>query len=76
MRSRDETVNELVRLGRLALSIDERLRAYLALHIAACMNWDEQEMQTRRDEVHAVIDSLLDNAESIHRLTAELERLR
>jgi hypothetical protein len=65
-------MTELDRLARVALGIQNRYSAHFQLHVAACLNKDEQEMQQRRDELHTVLDSLLDNQESIQRANDEL----
>jgi len=73
MGRREWLIAELTRLGRVATSIQQRYGAYLALHRAACINQDNQEMQQRREEIHGVVDALLDNGEAIQRLTDEME---
>lgn len=75
MTRRDEIVRELQRLQRVAGGIQQRYQAHFMLHNAATANADKEEMGRRRDELHAVLDVLLDNGEAIAALTAELEAL-
>lgn len=75
MSRRDDIAAELQRLARVAVGIQARYGAYMALHGAACLNGDRQEIQQRRDEVHGVLDALLDNGEAIQRLTNEVDTL-
>lgn len=75
MTRREWVLAELQRLGRVAAGIQERYSAYFALHRAACMNDDPQEIQERRGQLHDTLDSLLDNGEAIHKLSTEVEQL-
>ena len=75
MTRREQIVAHLQSLGRVAQGLQMRYQAYFSLHTAACMNGDQQELQQRRDDLHTVLDVLLDNGEAIHRLTIELETL-
>jgi hypothetical protein len=68
-----EVIEELNRLGRVAQGIQNRYSAHFQLHVAACLNKDEQEMRVRRDELHTLLDALLDNAEAIQRTQDELQ---
>jgi hypothetical protein len=74
-RNAVQVVRELERLARVAQGIQNRYGAHFSLHIAACLNRDEQEMRQRRDELHTILDSLLDNQEAIQRATDELTEL-
>lgn len=76
MSRREWVIAELHRLARVAMGIQARFSAYIALHQAACLNEDRQEIQERRDQIHDVVDMLLDNGEAIQRLSAEVETLR
>jgi hypothetical protein len=67
--------SELERLGRVAMGIQQRYAAHFQLHTAACLNRDEQEMRQRREELHTVLDALLDNGESVQKLSDELVEL-
>lgn len=66
---------ELARLARVANGIQTRYQAHFALHGAACYSQNSDEIQQRRDDLHTVLDALLDNGEAIHKLTYELETL-
>lgn len=66
---------ELHRLGRVASGIQERYTAYFSLHRAAAANQDKQEMAQRREDLHTVLDAMLDNGEAIAHLAHELETL-
>jgi len=70
-----DVCNELTRLARVATGIQQRYSAHFSLHMAACLNRDEKEMRQRRDELHTLLDSLLDNQEAIQRATDQLEKL-
>jgi hypothetical protein len=65
-------VSELQRLERVATEIQQRYVAHFGLHTAACLHRDPKEMAQRRDELHTILDSLLDNGESVQRVTDEL----
>jgi hypothetical protein len=65
-------VRELERLARVAQGIQQRYAAHFQLHVAACLNKDEQEMRLRRDELHTILDALLDNQEAVQRVTDQL----
>lgn len=67
-----QLVSELNRLARVAQGIQNRYSAHFQLHTAACLNKDEQEMRQRRDELHTILDNLLDNAEAIQRINDKL----
>jgi hypothetical protein len=67
-----EIITELERLAKVAQGLQQRYIAHFALHAAACVNNDRAEMTQRRDELHTILDSLLDNGESIERLSVEL----
>ncbi len=71
----EETISELTRLARVAQGIQNRYAAHFQLHVAACLNKDEVEMKQRRDELHTILDALLDNAESIQRTNDKLQDL-
>lgn len=73
MTARETISKELNRLARVAQGIQTRYQAFFSLHDAAAANEDKDEMAQRRDELHTVLDALLDNGEHIHRLTNELQ---
>ena len=75
MTRRQEVTVELQRLGKVAVGIQARYGAYLALHQAACLHGDFKQAQEHREQVHTVVDALLDNGEAIQRLSNELETL-
>lgn len=75
MARHQEIITELQRLGRVATSLQTRYSAHFSLHQVAAMAGDRQEIAQRRDELHTILDVILDNGESIHRLTEELHRL-
>lgn len=75
MRDRAEVNAELTRLGRVAQGIQARYGAYIALHQAACLHGDYKEAQEHREQVHTVVDALLDNGEAIQRLVNEADAL-
>lgn len=75
MTRREVLITELQRLGRVAVGIQERYGAYFALHRAACLNNDPKEIEERRQQIHDTVDMLLDNGESIQRLSQEVETL-
>lgn len=75
MHRRDEINLELQRLARVAGGLQMRYRAHLDLHSAAAMARNKDELVQRRDDVHTVLDALLDNGEAIQTLIAELETL-
>lgn len=70
-----EVVQELERLAKVAQGIQQRYIGHFALHTAACLKGDREEMQQRRDELHTILDSLLDNGESVQRLEDELAKV-
>ncbi len=70
-----DTITELTRLARVATGIQNRYSAHFQLHVAACLNKDEPEMRQRRDELHTILDALLDNQESIQRNNDILQEL-
>jgi rRNA pseudouridine-1189 N-methylase Emg1 (Nep1/Mra1 family) len=63
---------ELERLARVASEIEQRYIAHFALHRAACLHRDPEEMRLRRDQLHTILDTLLDNGESVQKLTDKL----
>jgi hypothetical protein len=74
MTREERIITELQRLARVANSISSRYAAHIALHRAACLNGNAEEMTQRRDELHTLLDSILDNSEEIQRLHDEVER--
>jgi hypothetical protein len=72
---REEIADELSRLASVAAGIQLRYQAHFSLHQAACLNGDHSEIAQRRDELHTIMDALLDNGEAIQRLAKEAERL-
>ena len=68
-------VAELTNLARVAVVIQKRYGAHFELHAAAVLNRDTQEMVQRRDELHTILDALLDNGESVQRLQDELSQV-
>jgi hypothetical protein len=70
-----ELTVELQRLTRVANEIQQRYIAHFALHTASCIHGDRAEMTQRRDELHTILDSLLDNAEAVQRVTDEFSRV-
>ncbi len=74
-----QTVQQLCRAleeaARVAAIIQNRYAAHFQLHVAACLNADKQEMAQRRDELHTILDSMLDNQERIQHLTDEMTKL-
>lgn len=67
-----------VELGKLAAeagALEKRYTAHLSLFDAACMMGNETEQVQRREECHTLLDSILDNAASVHRLGTELREL-
>lgn len=73
MQRHEWIIRELNRLAKMAEAIQTRYQSYLGLHHAAAMSGDKDEMRQRRDEVHTVLDALLDNGEAIQGLARELE---
>lgn len=67
-----QVVADLQDKARVAVVIQKRYAAHFELHGAALLNRDWQECAQRRDELHTILDALLDNAESIQRLNDEL----
>jgi predicted nucleic acid-binding Zn-ribbon protein len=72
----EEITAEFRRRASVANGIEQRLAAHFSLHRAACLNRDNQEIQQRRDELHTVLDALLDNWEAVQSLIAELQELQ
>lgn len=72
---REQVTRELARLGRVAVGLQTRYQAHFALHNAACYADNPTEIQQRRDDLHTVLDALLDNGEAIQKLSIELETL-
>jgi hypothetical protein len=66
---------ELNRLAVEAESLSKRLSAFLTLHEAACLNGTSTELGQRREEVHTLLDAILDNTEAVHRESAALRRV-
>lgn len=66
--SPDELAAELRRVGLVAASLQARYQAHIALHRAACMTGTPAELEQRRDEVHTILDVLLDNEQDLQRL--------
>lgn len=75
MTRREEIAIELNRLAKVAVGIQLRYQAFMTLHAAASANCDEQELTQRRDELHTVLDALLDNGEAVDRLKSVLETI-
>jgi len=73
--TREKICIELQRLSNVALELQDRNQAHFALHRAACLAADAEEILERRQALHVTLDRLLDNGEAIQRLTAELETL-
>jgi hypothetical protein len=70
-----DVTRELDRLARVATEIQQRYIAHFALHTAACLHGDQKEMAERRDQLHTILDALLDNGESVQRFTDKLTEL-
>lgn len=66
---------ELHRLAAEADGLQKRYGAYLMLYDAACMAGRDEEVMQRRDDCHTLLDSILDNAASVHRLTREVHAI-
>lgn len=70
-----EITRKLEAASRTAEVIRNRYAAHFQLHTAACLNRDAKEMTERRDELHTILDALLDNGESLQRYVDELHNL-
>jgi hypothetical protein len=70
-----EVARELRRLARVAEGLQARYRAHFALHGAAVLTGDPQEIQRHRDDLHTVLDAMLDNNEAVQRYADEAEAL-
>ena len=75
MDRREQIAAELNRLAKAANAIQIRYSAFMQLHSAASLQGDGDELVQRRDELHSMLDMLLDNGEQIERLRRELETL-
>ena len=75
MTRHDYITRELTRLARVASGLQLRYQAHFSLHQAASMAGNENEICQRRDDLHTVLDALMDNGEAIQRLIRELETL-
>lgn len=75
MTRREQITAELARLGQVAQGLYLRQGAHMNLYSAALISRDVEEVELRRDELHTLLDALLDNGEAINRLARELESL-
>lgn len=75
MTRQEQIVRQLQNLERGAAGLALRYPAHFNLHLAACLNGDREEITRRRDELHTVLDALLDNTEAVQHLQRELVRL-
>lgn len=72
MSTREELAREVVRLARIGESANARYSAHLMLHTLAARSQDAGDMVQRRDELHTILDVVLDNSESIERANNQL----
>lgn len=72
MRRTDQQIqDELQRLATLANELDARYAGQLAMHRAACIAADKDELLERRQALHVTLDRLLDNGEALQALARE-----
>lgn len=66
---------ELNQLAAQAEGLEKRYAAHLMLHDAACMAGNDAEATQRRAECHDLLDAVLDNSHSVHRVSRELRNI-
>lgn len=66
---------ELEVRARTAQTIQNKYAAHFGLHTAAVLEKDSDQILEHRQALHVLLDRLLDNGESIQRLTDELTEL-
>ena len=66
---------ELNQLAAQADGLQKRYSAHLMLYDAACMADNADEITQRREELHTLLDTILDNAQEVHFRSRELQKL-
>jgi hypothetical protein len=70
-----EVSRRLETLSRNAEGISSKFSAHLALHAAAVLEGDREQMSEHRRSLHVILDRLLDNGEQIQKCNDELAEL-
>jgi hypothetical protein len=67
-----EISRQLEHLARVAQTLQGKYAAHMALHQAAVLEEDKEQMSEHRRSLHVLLDRLLDNGEAVQRLSDEL----
>lgn len=68
-------VDKLNQLAAQAMTLEKRYSAHLMLYEAACMTGNENEITTRREECHTLLDDILDNVRISHLTSSAVNKL-